>query len=164
MVSLIHVHLLLNHLPIFMSAIGLLLLLVAGWRSDQALLRIAFAVLVGSALVTILTYMTGEGAAERAEQLPGVPRVLVDAHHDAALVAGIVVILLGGLAFWALRHYQPSIEMPTALVRGVIVGAGVAAALMAYAGFRGGLIRHPEVRPRSMQTVGISTIQQGAST
>ena len=50
MFSIVHLHLLLNHLPIIVTGLGLLLVALAVWRADDYLARVALWFLVGGAV------------------------------------------------------------------------------------------------------------------
>ena len=71
-------HLLLNHVPVFGTAFGLLLRLAAlamkndGWRSA------AMVVLLASALGTIPAYLTGEPAEDVIENLQGIEKEAIE--------------------------------------------------------------------------------------
>jgi uncharacterized membrane protein len=79
--------------------------------------------------------------------LPDVSREMIEQHEDMALISALVVGALGLLSVWALwRYRRPAIVSPM-IVRSLLVGAVIGAALMAYTGLLGGQIRHSEVRP-----------------
>jgi uncharacterized membrane protein len=145
--SIVHLHLLLNHVPIIITGLALLLVAFAAWRHDDYLARVAFVFFVGGALSALPTYLTGEGAEDAVEDLPGVTKQLIETHSDMALIAAIVVGVLGVVALWALWRYRRPATLPTGVVRVVLVGAAAGAGLMAYTGLLGGQIRHTEVRP-----------------
>jgi uncharacterized membrane protein len=146
MFTIVHLHLVLNHLPILITALGLLLVAIAAWRSDDYLARVALAFFVGGALSALPTYLTGEGAEDAVKNLPGVTKALIEQHSDIALIAAIVVGVLGAFALWALWRYRRPAILPVMIVRAILVGAVAGAGLMAYAGLLGGEIRHTEVR------------------
>ncbi|MEO8623258.1 MAG: DUF2231 domain-containing protein [bacterium] len=146
MYTLAHVHLILNHLPIIITGIALLLAAVAAWRRDDYLVRVALSLLVLAALSALPTYLTGEDAEHAVIDMPGVTRELIHDHEDMALIAACVVGALGTFALWALWRYRRPVVIPTLLVRATVVGALIGTALMAYTGLLGGEIRHTEVR------------------
>jgi uncharacterized membrane protein len=146
MYTLAHVHLILNHLPIIVTGIALLLVSVAAWRRDDYLVRVALSLLILAALSALPTYLTGNSAEHAVIDLPGVTRELIHDHEDMALIAALVLGALGTFALWVLWRYRRPVAVPTLLVRATVVGALIAAALMAYTGLLGGEIRHTEVR------------------
>ncbi|MGZ8379040.1 MAG: DUF2231 domain-containing protein [Gemmatirosa sp.] len=147
MYSLAHLHLLLNHLPIIVTGLGLLLLAVAVARRRDELARVALAFFVGGGLSALPTYLTGEPAEETVENLPGVTEAIIERHEDAALVAAILVGALGAFALWALWRYRRPGALPGWVVRVALVAAVVGSGAMAWTGLLGGEVRHTEIRP-----------------
>jgi uncharacterized membrane protein len=147
MFTIVHLHLLLNHLPIIITALALVLVAIAAWRRDDYLARIALAFLVGGALSALPTYLTGSGAEHAVINLPDVSREMIEQHEDIALIAALVVGALGVLSAWALWRYRRPAIVPPMIVRTLLAGAIIGASLMAYTGLLGGQIRHSEVRP-----------------
>lgn len=146
MYSLAHLHLILNHLPIIVTALGLLLLAVGIIRHREGPIRTALAFFVGGALAALPVYLTGEPAEETVEGLPGVTSAIVGRHEDAALIAAIVVGLLGAFALWALWRYRATAVLPRWVITVALLGSLVGSGLMAWTGLLGGQIRHTEVR------------------
>ena len=146
MFTIVHLHLVLNHLPIIVTSLALLLVAIAAWRGNDYLARIALAFFIGGALSALPTYLTGEGAEEAVEDLAGVSRDLIEQHQDIALVSALVIGVLGVLAAWTLWRYRRAATVPRIIVRGMLVGGIVGASLMGYTGLLGGQIRHSEVR------------------
>lgn len=154
MYSLAHLHLMLNHLPIVVTALGLLLLVVAMLRRQDTLARVAFAFFVGGGLAALPTYLTGEPAEELVEGLPGVTEAIIERHEDAALSAAIIVGVLGAFALLLLWRYRRATALPTWAVRIALVGALVGSAAMARTGLLGGEVRHTEFRSDFVQPAG----------
>jgi len=156
----VHLHLLLNHLPIVGTIIGTLLLAVALLRRSDELGKFSlglFALLGVSALVV---YLTGEPAEDAVEKLPGISHGIVERHEDAALVATIVVGVVGALALASLLLYRRR-----ALPRWVtVLGFGaalVASSAMAYTANLGGQIRHTEIRAGAVLPSGRDAGEDG---
>ena len=131
MFTVVHLHLLLNHLPVIVTALALVLLVVAAWRGDDTLTRTGLAFLVGSALSALPTYLTGEGAEDAVEKLPGVTEALVERHSDIALVASIAVGALGVVALFGLWRYRRPVRVPRGFLLLVIIGSLAGSGLMA---------------------------------
>ena len=147
MYSLAHVHLLLNHVPVIVTALALLLLAVALWRDDDTLVRTGLVFLVGAAVSALPTYLTGESAEDAVENLPGVTEELIDKHQDIALIAAIVLGVLGVAALWVIWRYRKPARIPRQFAVWLLAATVVSAGLMAYTGLLGGQIRHTEIRP-----------------
>lgn len=143
--DLLHIHLLLNHVPVI-GTIGCALLLIAAFvtRSrDVAVAGLVTMVLVS--LVALPVFFTGEPAEERVENLAGLNKGAIETHEEAALPALIAIEVGGALALLALivvRFRPHSSEL--ALAATVCV-ALVATILVARAANLGGEIRHTEL-------------------
>jgi uncharacterized membrane protein len=149
MYSLAHVHLLLNHLPIILTALGLLFIVIGVIRRREEMARLAMAVFIGSAVSAVPTYFTGEPAEHAVRRLPGVTRDFIERHSDAALFAAVITGVLGLFALWALWRYRRPTVLPPWVVRLALIGGLFASSAMARTGLLGGEIRHTEIRPES---------------
>lgn len=141
-----HLHLILNHAPLFATLFGLALL-GYGWRFESRSVRFAGYIALGvSAVFSVLTYVSGSAAEDSIERLAGVARSLIDTHEDAAKVSLALALAAGALAVWGW-----GVEIRLHKIPGRVVAATLAAALLAmisfgYTAFVGGQIHHPEIR------------------
>ena len=149
----IHLHLLLNHVPVIGAVLGLALLCVAFFRRSDELAKFAlgtFAVLAG---VSVAVFLTGEPAEELVEKLPGFSEALTERHEEAALVATVTMGLVGALSAAGLIAYRARAlarwVVPTMLVLALSVTA-----TMGYAANLGGQIRHTEIRGSAVSSAG----------
>ena len=145
--ALSHLHLLLNHIPVIGSVIafGLLLLALVLRSSDLRHAGLEVVVLVG--LFSLPAYLSGAGAQLAPANRTDVAVVMVRAHHDAALL-GSVAMLLTTMAAWIGLWQTRRRGHPARGVFGtVLLFAIVTLALMGRAANLGGQIRHPEVTP-----------------
>ncbi len=140
-----HVHLLLNHVPVLATPLGLVLLAVARVRRSGELRGAALGMLLASALVAIPVYLTGEGAEERVEHLPGISEAAIERHEDAAGVGFAAVELLGATSLAALLLTRRSRPAGDRLVVAVLALSAVATGLLAWTANLGGQIRHTEI-------------------
>ena len=69
-----HLHLILNHVPVLGVVFAGLLLGTALWYRSPQFQRLALVMVVGSALVAVPVYLTGEGAEDMVEGMAGVSR------------------------------------------------------------------------------------------
>ena len=138
----VHWHLLLNHLPVIGTLLGVLLLAWGTVRKSEELKQASLGIFVFAAVIAIPTFLTGEPAEEVAAQLPGVTEALIERHEDIARIALILTGLTGALALAGLflRRRAPWL-VAMALVFGV-----VAAGAMGYTANLGGQVRHTEIR------------------
>jgi uncharacterized membrane protein len=141
----IHLHLLLNHVPVIGAVLGLALLGVAYLRRSDELGKFALGAFAALGAVSVVVFLTGEPAEELIEKLPGFSEALTERHEEAALVATIVMGVVGFLSLIGLVVFRSRTlarwVVPTALV--LALGATAA---MGYAANLGGQIRHTEIR------------------
>ena len=142
--SLMHLHLILNHVPVIGMLFVLLLLSVAMWRRDSGGAKLGLGVLVGLAVVTGIVFLTGEPAEKAVEDLVGVSERAIHSHEEAAELALIATSLAGFMAlatltaFW--RRALPRLAMGSALALVLVVSA-----MLGWAANLGGQIRHTEL-------------------
>jgi uncharacterized membrane protein len=102
-----HLHLLLNHLPILGTLFGLLILAGGFLLKNDTVKRTALGIFVLSAILAIPAYLTGEGAEEVVEGLPGVTENLIEAHED---MANIFLWMVGALGLIALATFYTDLK------------------------------------------------------
>ena len=141
-----HLHLLVNHAPIFGSLFALALLIVSYFTSAEVLRRAALVVLVATAIAGAAANLSGEPAEDAVKGLPGVRHDDIEAHSgmgDRAYILGDIlgVLALGALFRWRRRLIPAGATLVAVLATGFVSGAFV------YTGLIGGRIRHTEVRP-----------------
>jgi xanthine/uracil permease len=144
-----HLHLLTNHIPILGAIFALALIVWALLKRSDVLLRTALQGMVLIGLVSVGVYFTGEPAEHAIRTLPDFSRPIAHAHEEAAELATIamgVVTLVAAFLLWRSRGRAMS------RAEGVVAlcGALVVSAMMGYAGFMGGRVRHTEIRPAGM--------------
>jgi uncharacterized membrane protein len=145
----IHLHLLLNHVPVIGAVLGLALLGVAYLRRSDELGKFALGAFVALGAVSIVVFLTGEPAEEVVEKLPGFSEALTERHEEAALVATIVMGVVGFLSLIGLVVFR-SRALARWVVPAALVLALAATATMGYAANLGGQIRHTEIRVGSV--------------
>jgi uncharacterized membrane protein len=142
--STVHIHLLLNHVPVIGAVIGLALLVVALARRSDELARVTFWLYALLGAASIVVYVTGEPAEDAVENLAGVSKAVIEQHEEAALVATIAMGAAGALALLATLVFRRK-AMPRPLVGGGFVMALLITGLMGYTANLGGQIRHTEI-------------------
>lgn len=142
-----HWHLLLNHLPIIGTVIGTLILLSGYLLKNQNIVKqTALGVIFFSALTAIPAYLTGEGAEEVAEKMPGVTEQFIDTHEDLGKVFLIVAMILGALALITFVSSYLKKKISSVLYIMVLVAAIGTCILAKQVGTSGGEVRHTEIR------------------
>jgi hypothetical protein len=149
-----HMHLVLNHIPVFTTAFGLVLLTFAKLGINQTVLRMGLYTLIAGALFAVPAYLTGEPAEDAVEQMVGISDASIDAHEDIALFALASSALLGiaaaAIAYW--MHTRTMIARP--IVVGLIVLATASASLYTVTAYLGGQIHHTEIASAAAGATG----------
>ena len=155
-----HWHLVLNHLPIIIPMIGLLVLIGGFVFRSETVKRTSFFIFILGALCTIPAFATGEGAEEIVEDLAGVDERLIKIHEEAAETFAILSYILGGLSLvglWA-NWKQKSFSTPIAVL---IIALSLGTLFFAkQTGTTGGEIRHTEIRSGSAMNLEASPGKQ----
>lgn len=141
-----HLHLLLNHAPVFGSVVGLVLLAMAAWRKSEELKKTAFGFFVAVALLAIPVYLTGEPAEETVKTLPGVSNAVVEQHEEAAIAAFTGVILMGVAGLAGLTASRGGRIAPRWFVSTMLGASLIVVTLVGWTAHLGGQVRHSEIR------------------
>lgn len=142
----VHLHLLLNHLPVVGTAFTLVLLLVALAKNSAELKRVSLAFLVLVTLLAVPVYLTGEPAEESVMQLEGIDESFIERHQGAAQWAFGAQVALGVLALAGLFVTRQSKPLPKWCAGALLSLTLLVCGLMARTANLGGQIRHPEIR------------------
>jgi uncharacterized membrane protein len=141
----IHLHLLLNHVPVIGAVLGVCLLAVAALRRSSELGKTALALFAVLAATAVAVFITGEPAEELVEKLPGFSETLMERHEEVAEVAMIAMIGVGVFSIASLLLFRK--RALARWVSPVALALSVAATgIMGYAANLGGMIRHTEIR------------------
>ncbi len=149
-----HLHLLLNHAPLFglvFAALGLAWALIG---KNDGVGRASLGLLVLAGLLVLPTYLTGEDAEEIVEEQVGVSEAAIHEHEDAALGAAIATGIVGVVALLVLVGFRRK-TVPRWATGLVLVLAIAAGGWIGYVANLGGKINHPEIRGgTAVQAVG----------
>ena len=141
-----HLHLLFNHLPILGTLFGLLILTGGFIVKNYAVKRTALGIFVLSAVCAIPAFLSGGGAEEMVESLPGVTEIAVEAHAD---LADIFLWVVGALGVLSLVTFFTDLKAPkmSPILYGITFAVAVGTMILAQqVGSTGGKIRHTEIR------------------
>jgi hypothetical protein len=145
-----HLHLLINHAPIFGSVFALVLLVASYFVARNVLRMTAFAVLIATAPLAFIAQRSGEPAEDAIRGFPGVQRKVIHDHEEMGEKAYLISIAAGVLALGAaIRWRKQPVPGGAAIV--MTVAAAVATGAMGYTGLLGGRVRHTEVRPGAVE-------------
>lgn len=142
----VHLHLLVNHVPILGAIFALTLLFGSLLYAREILQRVALVVLMVVGVAAVTAKLTGDPAEDAVRGMPGVTRAAIHEHEEVADNAFIAAIAVGLLAAGALVRWRNS-PLPQGATVTAFAGAVVVSGLMVYTGLLGGQIRHTEVRP-----------------
>ncbi len=154
-----HLHLLVNHFPIIVPVVGLLVLIAGYMFKSESVKTTALGIFVLGALMTIPAMFTGEGAEEIAEKIPGITRDIIHHHEEMAEKFAFMSYFLGLLSLFGLWG-----RWKKKAFIGYIYGTALFVAVTnmyfaSQAGASGGEVRHTEIRSEGIVTDSIPTGQ-----
>jgi len=141
-----HLHLTFNHLPLIAPIIALLVMIGGVIFKSDVIKRTAYAVFILGAIMTIPAFVSGEGAEEIAEELPGVTHHIIHEHEEVAETFALLSYLLGVLSLigiwsnWKGKSLSKVSTYVTVLLSIIVIFLGK------QVGTSGGEIRHTEIR------------------
>lgn len=146
MINAPHWHMLLNHIPIIGVPMVVILL---GWglaKANDAMIRLALIATVAMAGAAWLADTTGGRAEEALEdaKVTWFSEDRIHEHEEAGEKAEIAAIVTGVLALGTLVLARGGKSPNRWATRGVLLGLGTSAVLLAWTGWEGGKIRHDE--------------------
>lgn len=151
--SIVHLHLLLNHVPVVGALFALLLFSAALLLRETVSTKFALAFTAGLAIVAVAVYFTGGAAESAVEKLAGVTERSIERHEEAAELTTVAISILGVLSLISLLVFRAK-RVPRWVAVGGFVGSVVVSALMGWTANLGGQIRHTEIQGASNQQVG----------
>jgi uncharacterized membrane protein len=151
--STVHLHLLLNHIPVVGSLLAVVLFAAAFFLRETVSTKFALAFAAATAVVAVIVYFTGGAAEEAVENLAGVTERAISIHEEAAEVGTIAFGIFGALSALAFIIVR-SRRAPRWLALAGLAGSIAVSGLMAWTANLGGQIRHTEIQsaPTSQAT------------
>ena len=151
--SIVHLHLLLSHVPVIGILFVLILFAAAILLPETVSTRFALGFSAVLAAIAVAVYFTGGPAEEAVEKLAGVTEGAIEQHEETAEVATIAISVFGALSLAALGMFRGK-RMPRWVAVGGFVGTVVLSVLMGWTANLGGQIRHTEIRSANFQQGG----------
>ncbi|MBK9109399.1 MAG: hypothetical protein IPM92_13770 [Saprospiraceae bacterium] len=142
----VHLHLLLNHLPILAVIFGLLVLLSGIILKNPTIKYVGLAFFILAALLVVPANRTGEIAEDAVEKIPGISHQIIEAHEEATKPFFIGTLILGALALLTAWLERKNKGFATKLYVPLCLIACVLSFLAVKAGNSGGQIRRPDLR------------------
>ena len=147
------IHLALNHVPLFFSIAGGLILLYGFIRKQDQIKSLSLYFMIIAALFTIPVYLTGEGTEEDVENLPGISESLIETHEEMAKIGLIIILIAGAVALVTLLIKRTaSLSKPFLML--CVVLAFASFGVMVQTAHLGGQIRHSEIRNGAVVSAG----------
>ena len=143
--STVHLHLLLNHIPVVGSVLIVVLFAAAFLLKETVSTKFALAFTAGIAVVAVIVYFTGGAAEDAVENLAGVSERAISNHEEAAELTTIAIGIFGVLSALALLIVR-SRRAPRWLALAGLIGGVAVSGLMAWTANLGGQIRHTEIQ------------------
>jgi uncharacterized membrane protein len=141
-----HFHLVVNHLPLILPGVGLIVVLIGIFFKSAAIKRTALLVFVLGSLSAAAAVISGERAEDVVENMAGVEESYIERHEEAAQVFSVMSYILGGLSLLGLWLSFKENKFSHIVIGSIVI---LALAVMYFgkeAGTTGGEIRHPEIR------------------
>ena len=149
-----HLHLMLTHVPVLGSILGLFLLVIALLKADRDLKRMSLWLFVLAGVAAVPTYLSGRPAsAVLLKAMPGMPMDPGDQHAEIAIVALVAASVLGFIALLGLAIYRRGVRAPGWFTALTFLLAVLTSGLMVWTASLGGNIRHPEIKPQAASTL-----------
>lgn len=141
-----HLHLLVNHIPLFGAFFGMIALIWAMIRKSNEMRAASIILFIVAGIFSFIASETGEHSEETVEHLPGVSEKIMHEHEEAAEAANVMITLtaVGAVLMAASMRFKPKLLKLTQI--GVLVLSVVSSVLMARTANLGGQIRHTEIR------------------
>lgn len=151
--TIVHLHLLLNHVPVVGTLFALFLFAAAILLREAVSTRFALGFSAAIAVVAVAVYFTGGAAEEAVEKLAGVTETSIEQHEEAAELATVAMGVFGALSLAAFVLFRKR-QVPRWVGLAGFAGTVVLSALMGWTANLGGQIRHSEIRSANFQQDG----------
>jgi uncharacterized membrane protein len=143
-----YIHLVLNHFPPIVGIAALIVLALGViWRND-GVMRAALVLIILGALTGVISYKSGDGAAEIVKRMEGVNAAAIEPHDEAAGLTLGTYAIVAALALFALIRYRAPRPIARWAATLTIILLFIATASAVYTSMLGGRIHHPETKMR----------------
>ncbi len=153
----LQIHLLFNHVPVIGTLAALLVVIIGLVMKINAVRMTGLAVYVAMALAVVPTYLTGEGAEDRVENIAGVSENVIESHEDMAQLSLWIILATAAIACIALFTQWKAMSLApliSTLFVVIALGASIQIGLTAN---EGGKIRRPDLGSQPAIPVGAET-------
>ena len=159
--DLTHLHLLITHLPIVGTFIGLPVLLYGMYTGSNHTKMAAYGILFAAAAGGIISFSTGEAAEETVENIQGITKSIIEEHEEFAEITLVAIIALGATSLagayltWKKSKFTKAIAIITLIVSLICIG------MTSWTGYLGGQIRHTEIADATLPGLNARSEQAG---
>src|SRR4029077_17543201 len=109
--NFVHIHLLLNHIPVIGSIIGFGLFLISFFGKNDDLRRSSLIIFAAMGLIAIPAFTSGKGAQLMLKEKPGISDAFVQRHEGAAMLALWFLEATGAFALAGLWQFHRRARM-----------------------------------------------------
>lgn len=142
----VHIHLIVNHVPVIVTILSVLLLIWAMVSKNADYRKLAFFGFIIAGLFVIVTFQSGENAEDVVERLSWFDHDLLEDHEHAAETARWIVLLTAIFGVAGLTYFKDEKRGGFKVFVWIsLIVALVAAGYLIYTGYLGGFIRHDEL-------------------
>ncbi|MBK8954246.1 MAG: hypothetical protein IPM34_01635 [Saprospiraceae bacterium] len=142
----IHLHLLVNHVPIFAVLFGLALMVYGLFFKNRVVQMTALFFFVFGALSALPANQSGESAEDAIENIAGIDHQIVEEHEESTKPFFIGTVLLGVVSLITLFLHKKQKAFASKLHIPLAIMAMVLGVFAYQAGVSGGKIRRPDLR------------------
>lgn len=140
-----HLHLLLNHVPIFSTLFGIGIIAWGILKKSTQVRKLGTVLLIIGAVMSYVALETGEVAEDELEETSiSVSHERIHEHEEAAEIAFWFSIVMGGLAIVSLISTNMNTRFQSTLNGVLFIAAILTLLSLIYAAYEGGKIRHNE--------------------
>ena len=154
-----HLHLILNHAPIFGAFVGMIIFGIGMFRRNNTLEKTGLITFIATGIATLPTYFTGEAAEEVAERFKDSSHDMIHEHEELAetglilMIALAIASLILLIVMWRFKHSNEGKHPKNGLMKSAILSlAATTFGIMMFVGNTGGKIRRPELRGDAAKT------------
>jgi uncharacterized membrane protein len=141
-----HFHLVVNHFPIILPVIGILVMLAGLLFKSEPVQKTAFFLFVSGSVATFAAMASGEGAEEVVEKMAEISKDFIHRHEEAAETFAILNYILGVVSLAGLWAGFTKKSFFKAIAIAAVCLAAITMYFAQKTGTTGGEIRHTEIR------------------
>lgn len=141
-----HYHLVLNHLPIIIPIIGVVVLVGGFIVKSEIVKRTAYCIFILGAITAFAAIATGDGAEDVVKHIEGISKNLIHEHEEKAAVFALLSYVLGIGSLVALWSNWKKKSYANYIALAIIAYCLAVLYFGQQTGTTGGEIRHSEIR------------------